>query len=397
MLSAVLLGCSGPAPAKPAAPAPALPALVEEPAPADPVQALLDQRVRAMLRGQPQAGLVVGVVQASRAKVYGYGRVGPHTQAVPSGDTVYEIGSLSQVLAGVLLADAAERRKMALEDPATRHLQRGARVPRHDSARIRLWHLATHTSGLPAVPVYGLRTPFASARLFWRFVAKQELRRPPGSAYEESMLGVTMLGMALERTLRKDYESLLLERVLLPLGMASTRSAPSTSMATRLARGYGAAGRAMPDLSDAKTLRACCALRSTVHDLLRVVAAYLRADGTLSAALDVTAVARARRDDGMGVGLGWLVDEQAALLHQRGRRPGFDGFVAVHRGRGVGVVVLASSEGWDLEALGRDVLARLATEPAIDAAPGSNPDAAPGSVSVPNSVPGPGPAVSRPR
>jgi hypothetical protein len=64
------------------------------------------------------------------------------------------------------------------------------------------------------------------------------------------------------------------------------------------------------------------------------------------------------------VGLGWLIDEQAALLHQRGRRPGFDGFAAVHRGRGVGVVVLANSEGWDLEALGRDVLARLGTEPA---------------------------------
>lgn len=367
VLSAVVFGagCSGPAPApppeKPATPAPALEA---GPAPADPVQALLDQRVRRMLQAQPQAGLVVGVVHQSRARVYGYGRVGPHTQAVPGGDTVYEIGSLSQVLTGILLADAAERGKMALEDPVSRHLSRSTRVPRDGSARIRLWHLATHTSGLPAAPAYGLRTPFASIRLFWRFVGKQTLARAPGSGYEESMVGVAIVGMALERILRKDYESLLLERVLLPLGMASTRTTPSASMATRLARGYGAAGRAMPDRSDAKPLRACCALRSSVHDLLRVVAAYLRSDGLLSAALDTTAVVRAQRDDGMGVGLGWLIDEQAALLHQRGRRPGFDGFAAVHRGRGVGVVVLASSEGWDLEALGRDVLARLATEPA---------------------------------
>lgn len=369
MLSAVLLGCSGPAPApRPARPAARAPAPerapVARPAPADPVQALLDQRVRKMLRTQPQAGLVVGVVHASRAKVYGYGRVGPHTQAVPGGDTVYEIGSLSQVLTGILLADAIERGKMALDDPASRHLPRGARVPRHERARVQLVHLATHTSGLPAVPAYAHRTPFASTRLFWRFVAKQALARAPGSEYEESMAGVAIVGMALERTLRKDYESLLLERVLLPLGMASTRAAPSAAMATRLARGHDAAGQPMPDRVDAKPLRACCALRSTVHDLLRVVAAYLRSDGRLSAVLDATAVVRAKRDDGMGVGLGWLIDEQAALLHQRGHRPGFDGFVAVHRGRGVGVVVLASSEAWDLEALGRDVLARLETDPA---------------------------------
>jgi D-alanyl-D-alanine-carboxypeptidase/D-alanyl-D-alanine-endopeptidase len=369
VLSAVMLAaCSGPAPAptpeRPAAPAPAAAASVARPAPADPVQALLDQRVRKMLRARPQGGVVVGVVQQNRARVYGYGRVGPHTQAVPNGDTVYEIGSLSQVLAGILLADAAERGKLALEDLASRHLPRGTRVLRHDSARIRLWHLASHTSGLPAVSAYERRSPFGSSRQLLRFVGKQALAHAPGSAYQESMAGVAVVGLALERTLRKDYESLLFERVLLPLGMASTRAAPSASMATRLARGHDAAGQAVPDRSDAKPLRACCALRSTVHDLLRVVAAYLRSDGQLSPALDATLVVRTRREDGMGVGLGWLIDEQAALLHQRGRRPGFDGFAAVHRGRGVGVVVLANSEGWDLEALGRDVLARLGTEPA---------------------------------
>ena len=367
VLGAVMLAaCSGPAPAptpeKPAGPAPA--ASIARPAPADPVQALLDQRLRKMLRTRPQGGVVVGVVHQGRARIYGYGRVGPHTQAVPNGDTVYEIGSLSQVLAGILLADAAERGKLALEDLASRHLPRGTRVPRHDSGRVRLLHLATHTSGLPAAPAYGRRAPFGSATQLLRFVGKQTLARAPGSGYEESMAGVAVVGLALERTLRKDYESLLFERVLLPLGMASTRMAPSASMATRLARGHDVAGRAVPDRRDAGPLRACCALRSTVHDLLRVVAAYLRSDGQLSAALDATLVVRTQREDGMGVGLGWLIDEPAALLHQRGHRPGFDGFAAVHRGRGVGVVVLANSEGWDLEALGRDVLARLGTEPA---------------------------------
>jgi serine-type D-Ala-D-Ala carboxypeptidase/endopeptidase len=381
LLAAAVAGCSGSAPAAKAtprhragaapvsAPAPAPDEATEiDRAPADPVQALLDQRLRPMLRSRPEAGVVIGVVRESRARVYGYGRMGPQTGDVPGGDTVYEIGSLSQVLTAVLLADAVVRGEVGLDDPVSRHLPRGSVVPRHANAPVRLVHLATHTSGLPAAVAYGRRSPLASTSRLLRFVRKQKLARPPGSAYQESLLGVALLGMALERGTRKDYESLLLERVLLPLGMGSTRTAPSASMAPRLARGHDASGKAVSAQRQPAPLVACCALRSTVHDLLRLVAAYLRSDSQLSQALEATRVVRARRvggePGGDGVGLGWMLDAGEGVLWQRGQRPGFDGFIAVHRERGVGVVILASSEGWDLAALGRDVLARLPADQA---------------------------------
>jgi D-alanyl-D-alanine-carboxypeptidase/D-alanyl-D-alanine-endopeptidase len=374
-VSLAVAGCSGSKPAakQPAAPAPApapAPVAAVEPpteisdTPVDAVQELLDQRLRPILRAQPGAGVVVGVVRASRARVYGYGRVGPHTEAIPDGDTVYELGSLSQVLTSILLADAVVRGELKLDDPVSRHLPRAARVPQHDEGAIRLVHLATHTSGLPAVAAYSRRSPLASSKQFLRFVGKQRLRRAPGRAHEESLLGVALLGLALEHGTGKDYESLLLERVLLPLGMASTRTAPSASMSSRLARGHDPKGKAVSAQRSAAPLVACCALRSTVHDLLRLVAAYQRSDGRLTAALDATLVVRAQQGQGAGVGLGWLLDAQGGLLYQRGQRPGFGGFVGVHKERGVGVVILASSEGWDLEALGREVLERLAAEEA---------------------------------
>jgi D-alanyl-D-alanine-carboxypeptidase/D-alanyl-D-alanine-endopeptidase len=377
LLAAAVAGCSGSAPAaeepapRRAEPAPE-PVPELESAPADPVQALLDQRLRPLLRARPEAGVVVGVVRESRARVYGYGRVGPHTGDVPGGDTVYEIGSLSQVLTAVLLADAVVRGEVELDQPVSRYLPRGARVPRYGNAPgapIRLVHLATHMSGLPAVPAYTRRSPLASTSRLLRFVRKQKLARAPGSAYQESLLGVALLGLALEKSTGKDYESLLLERVLLPLGMGSTRTAPSASMASRLARGHDVDGKPVSAQRQSSSMLACCALRSTVHDLLRLVAAYLRSDSQLSAALDATRVVRAQHDGGDGVGLGWMLDPAEGVLWQRGQRPGFDGFVAVHRGRGVGVVILASSEGWDLAALGRAVLARLAADevPAVAA------------------------------
>lgn len=361
----IAAGCSGSAPA---AEAPAPPRSASEVVPdtgaepADPVQALLDERLRPMLQARPEAGLVVGVVRQSRARVYGYGRVGPHTGDVPGGDTVYEIGSLSQVLAAVLLADAVVRGEVALETPLGRHLPRGTKVPSHAGGPIRLLHLATHTSGLPAVAAHGRRSPLGSSSRMLRFVRKHRPGRAPGSAYRESMLGVALLGLALEQGTGKDYESLLLERVLLPLGMGSTRTEPSAAMASRLARGHDAEGKAVPARRGAGSLLACCALRSTVHDLLRLVAAYLRSDSQLAAALEATSVVRTRLRDG-GVGLGWRLDDDG-VVWQQGRWPGFGGFVVVDRARGVGVVILASSEGWDLAALGREVLARLAASDA---------------------------------
>lgn len=348
-------GCGGAAPQPEAVAPPVAPEHVDA---GDPVQALLDQRVAALLATQPAAGMVIGTVRGSNARVYGYGRVGPHTGAVPDGDTVYALGSLTQVFTAVLLADAIVREAVALYDTVGQYLPRGPKVPYHADGPIRFEHLGAHTSGLPAVDApWARRSLLGSLGRLARFLRGYSLSRAPGSVYEESAMGMTLLGMALAEQAGKDYESLLMERVILPLGMSSTRLSPSGSMAERLARGHAADGKAVGPARDAPTLGPCCALHSTVNDLLRLVVGYLRPDGRLTAAMDLTLAPRARHPEREArAGLGWLLDEGAAVVYQRGRRPGFDGFVAFHRERAAGVVVLASSEGWDLEALGREVL-----------------------------------------
>lgn len=353
-------GCGGAAPR----PAPVAPPEARADT-SDAVQALLDQRIPALLAGEPAAGVVIGTVRGSNARVYGYGRVGPHTGAVPDGDTVYPLGSLTQVFTTVLLADAIVREVVAIYDPVGQFLPQGPKVPHHATGPIRFEHLAAHTSGLPPVDApWAPRSLLSTFGRMARFLREHTLVRAPGAEYEETAMGTALLGMALAGRADKDYESLLVERVILPLGMSSTRLVPSASMADRLARGY-AGGELVPPARDAPTLAGCCALHSTVNDLLRLVTAYLRPDGRLTTAMDMTLAPRAQLADGATrAGLGWLLDE--GVVYQRGQRPGFGGFVAFHRGRGVGVVVLGSSDGWDLERLGREVLGVM-LEPAVAA------------------------------
>src|SRR3712207_4916848 len=63
------------------------------------------------------------------------------------GDGVYEIGSVTKVYTGVLLADMAVRGEVALDDPYAGRLR-----PAWRQRPPTLEELATHRSGLPNVP-----------------------------------------------------------------------------------------------------------------------------------------------------------------------------------------------------------------------------------------------------
>ena len=67
-----------------------------------------------------------------------------------SADALFEIGSITKVFTGTLLADLAREGLVDLDDPVARRLPASVRVPQFGDRVMTLRHLATHTSGLPA-------------------------------------------------------------------------------------------------------------------------------------------------------------------------------------------------------------------------------------------------------
>ncbi|ACY16302.1 beta-lactamase [Haliangium ochraceum DSM 14365] len=395
-LLAALAAALGAAGCGEAPPTPVVPEPPPRPSSGDPVQDLLDLRVDALLSQARGAGVVVGVVRQGRARLYSYGRITSDRVLSPDGATVYEIGALSQVFTGLLLADAAARGELRLDDSIAARLAGGAGGDERalSALRARLFELATHTSGLPEaaqVPGSGQAVVRAAARA----------GAPGEGGYQPSELGQALLTVALaeqpspaqaqpaakakpkrkRRRRRKgkrpppapapaqarpvDYETRLLDRVLLPLGMSSTRSAGAT-MAGALAEGHATSGAALEPASGA--LAACCRLRSSGQDLLRLLGGYLRVGGRLSEPMALTLQAHARADDApAALGLGWLLDDGLAYQVHRGH--GFSGFLGLRPEPGVAVVILASSDGFALESLGREVLELLVEhDQAVDTA-----------------------------
>jgi D-alanyl-D-alanine-carboxypeptidase/D-alanyl-D-alanine-endopeptidase len=76
-------------------------------------------------------GMVIGMIAADPPErwVLGYGRLSATDEHVPDGDTVFEIGSITKVFTGTLLAQAVLKGEVRLDDPISRYLPEGITAP----------------------------------------------------------------------------------------------------------------------------------------------------------------------------------------------------------------------------------------------------------------------------
>src|SRR5215475_8679832 len=139
--------------------------------------------------------------------------------------TAYEIGSVTKTMTAALLAEFIARGEVALSDPITKLLPPGTSVPSFDGRQITIGDIVTHTSGLPAIPsqyrMTDINNPYAGVteRDLLGALAATQLTRVPGSEWEYSNFAMMVLSYALAKRSGKDYETLLRESLLAPLGM----------------------------------------------------------------------------------------------------------------------------------------------------------------------------------
>ena len=169
-------------------------------------------------------GLVVGVIDRSGRRVIVHGLSGAADRRPLDGDTVFQIGSVTKVFTGLLLADMAQRGEVSVDDPAGMYLPAGVTMP-EKGRPITLIDLSKHWSGLPSMPgnftLDARPNPYEaySVDQLYAFVSGYALPREPGRQ-EYSNLGVALLGRLLGRRAGLEYEDLLRQRVLVPLDVA---------------------------------------------------------------------------------------------------------------------------------------------------------------------------------
>lgn len=316
------------------------------------VLAILKERVDS----RRSSGIAVGILDEGGRRVVAYGG------APFGGDTVFEIGSVTKVFTSALLSDMVRRGEVKLVDPVSKYLPAGTRVPSRNGKEITLLDLATQTSGLPSLPdnlaPKDPKNPYAdyTVEQLYTFLSRYELTRDIGEKYEYSNLGMGLLGHALARRAGVGYEEILRRRILEPLGMKDTAITLSAGMRARLAAGHDAEGAVVPNW-DLPTLAGAGALRSTVNDMLKFLAANVDAGAgdrpLLSALRETHTVRRGTGTPDLDIGLGWHIFHRFGtdLTWHNGGTGGYHSWVGFVEKKRVGVVVLSNSSS-DIDDIG---------------------------------------------
>lgn len=262
-------------------------------------------RLAARTRG---AGIVLGRLRGGATEITVHGEADPAW--------AYELGSLTKVYGSRLLLALETRGAVARGDRLADCLPPPWEVP----GGITLEQLATHRAGLPRLSLGLMRAvsdksdPYRDLDLATLQRVVAGVRSRPWRRGRYSNLGAALLGHALAARGGAPWEELLRREVLDPLGLDDTGLDPAPRLAQPHRRGKPVPAWTMPQFL------AAGALRSTVHDQLRFLAAEI---------------------DAAEPALGW--QRRGPLLWHNGGTGGSATMAAIDPARREGIVLLANA------------------------------------------------------
>ena len=200
-------------------------------------------------------------------------------------DTLYRIASNTKVFTAIGIMQLRDEGRLRLDDPLVVHLPEFAAVSnpfgRIEDVTIR--RLLTHESGLHGEHRQRTsRDPPSSAVSRCSGARPRAGRDSPVKRPQVQNIGIDLLGDVVARVNGGDYEEVLQQRVLRPLGMAATTCHPTGDLEKRCAVGYDV--REYSDvlrparILDPDLMPGCGMLWSTVADLARFLAFAMTAD-----------------------------------------------------------------------------------------------------------------------
>ncbi|HEX7914231.1 serine hydrolase domain-containing protein [Rudaea sp.] len=316
------------------------------------------------------ASVAVGVIDGKRSGTFYFGHRDGAQSKPADDDSLFELGAVSEVFTGILLAQAAVEGKLRFSDPVEKFLPPSFPFADARLGKITLAQLATQHSVLPAQPANlfpdDLDDPYAvyAAEDLLALLAFQHGSGETGETTDSySVLNAGLLGHLLGRVYQTAYTEALASKVLAPLGLQHV----SFTDGGNLLPGH-AHGAIVPHWHYG-VLAGAAGLRASLPDMLAFLQRNLTPeDSTLRPALLL-----ARQPQAMGpvdqIGFGWNVREKSngaatwPLVWRASRTAGFASFVGFRTDRQRAIVLLGNASE-DVAALGMAWLADSAPPPA---------------------------------
>lgn len=319
---------------------------------ANPVHGRTLAEAAAQQAKQLKAGCIVTGERVGDEVKYAISGKSPEAAGAKPEKLVFEIGSITKVFTGLLLAQAVVEKKVTLDTTIGSLLASQVKFADPRVAAITLKQLATHTSGLPRIPDnMGADTtedPYASydEKRLRSFLATAKLEGEGPYSCSYSNLGMGLLGDLLGRAYQMPWDQVVVEKICRPLGLDDTAVNPDDQLP--MAKPHDGDGKEVKPWHFA-ALAGCGALRSTVADLMKLGTAMLHPEKTALSEAFVLALAPQADASAYGgqIGLGVFLGkfDGDASLHHDGGTNGYCSGLQVIPAKGIVRVALVNNAG----------------------------------------------------
>jgi CubicO group peptidase (beta-lactamase class C family) len=295
------------------------------------------------------------------SQAFGYADLEKKIPAAP--EMFYPIGSITKVFVATMLVQLAEAGIVTLDTPVKKFLpEYQVNSPFKGTQPTTLRQLAMHTSGLPRDANINFWSDYAACNwLFTKGYTKMkwyaskeeileslhyiELEYPPNSRYLYSNLGMTLLGITLERAAGEPFTEYIASKILKPLGMHDSGFMLHKKQPSRVPTGYVYLdSESEPIIAPVWELGSALysgGLFSTAEDMARFLSLQFQ-DNAPGGAQIISA-------DGLrmmhleSLGWGYVYDPKHKGIHHDGGHLGYHAYVRAFPTLKIGIVALTNS------------------------------------------------------
>lgn len=231
----------------------------------------------------------IGVVFHGKEYIGHYGELEEGKKNIPNNETIYEIGSLSKTLTGMLTAQAVQDKKLHLDDDVQKYLAESYPNLKFKDHPIRIKDLLSHTSGIPnMLPLEANTilqdftdhdTPAKLNKLYRNYKKKDFLTdlhqvridTISGYKYAYSSAGTQLMASILEKVYNVDFEKLLTDYLSENMAAENTKINLSNRELERLATGYHSDNSVITSPMPILPWGASGNIKSTLPDMVKYI------------------------------------------------------------------------------------------------------------------------------
>ena len=315
------------------------------------LEAAIDKQVKEYIADGNSYALVIGVIKDGKVLLKSYGSTVKNQTILPDSTTVFELASTSKLFTTSTLQLLVDRGEIKLDDHIQTFLKNKVQLP-VIAQKTSLRHLATHLSGFPTLP-NSFINKMDDDKDPYKDLVKQDIYdylkscegKQKNGTFEYSNFGMGLLGNLMEQKTGFQYEQLVKEKLLNPLGMSQTFITVNNNNKLKIIQGYDENGKQTPVWTD-HVLTGAGSHLSTGADMIKFIKANLSANAS---SISKSLIATHKQQLNGETGLGWILPSSTDkllghkdIVWHSGMSGGYASFIAIDKVNSYGLFVLSN-------------------------------------------------------